>query len=480
MMQEYGVKPWVKVFPRKHTDFGEWYRKVLFDADVLDQRFPLKGCNVWKGYGTKIMDNIMNILEDLLDESDHEKTYFPLLIPEDVFSKESKHLKGFEDQVFWVNKAGANELTKKLVVRPTSETAMYQMFPLWVRSHADLPIRVYQTVSVFRYETRSTKPLIRDREIWPFNEAHTLHATPDEAEEQVKIGVEIYRELFRRLALPYLLVRKPTWELFPGAVMCFEFYTMMPDGKLLETGSVNNLGQSFSKVFDITFEKEDGTHDHAYQTCYGQSERLLASVIAIHSDDHGLVLPSSIAPIQAVIVPISYTGDAEKVTDYVATVEKRLQEGGFRVTLDSSAMTPGEKYYHWERKGVPIRVEVGPRETKKKIVTIVRRHTLQKREVPLEDLTSELKEALEEVDNDLLMWAEDQLRASINHITNLSEIQEGRILCAPFCGEERCRDIIEAASVEIIGLSLKENVAPTRCIACDNQATESVYIARTY
>ena len=470
----------MKVFPRKHTDFSEWYREVLFDADVLDQRFPLKGCNVWKGYGTKIMDSIMNILEDLLDESDHEKTYFPLLIPEDVFGKESKHLKGFEDQVFWVNRAGANELPRKLVVRPTSETAMYQMFPLWVRSHADLPIRVYQTVSVFRYETRSTKPLIRDREVWPFNEAHTLHATAEEAEDQVKIGVEIYRELFRRLALPFLLVMKPAWELFPGAVKCFEFYTMMPDGKLLETGSVNNLGQSFAKVFDIAFEKEDGTHELAFQTCYGQSERLLASVVAIHGDDNGLILPSSIAPIQAVIVPITYTRNNEGVKEYATEIQEHLKDEGIQITLDGSAMTPGEKYYHWERKGVPLRIEVGPRETKKKTATMVMRHTQEKREVQFEELATKIKGALDEIDHDLLTRAEEQLRACIDDISDVSEIREGHILQAAFCGEESCRQAIEELGVEIVGLSIEEDRPRGRCIVCGNETTESAYIASTY
>jgi len=219
----------------------------LFDADVVDQRFPVKGCLVWKGHGTRIMENIMKVLENLLDDTGHIKMHFPLLIPEDLFGKESRHLRGFEDQIFWVNRAGKRRLLRRLVVRPTSETAMYHMFSLWVRSHADLPVKVYQTVSVFRYETKATKPLVRDREMWPFDEAHTVHATLEEAEKQINIGVEIYKELFRRLALAYLLVRKPEWELFPGALGAFEFYTLLPDCRVLETGSVNNLGQAFSK-----------------------------------------------------------------------------------------------------------------------------------------------------------------------------------------------------------------------------------------
>ena len=188
------------------------------------------------------MDDIIALLETSLNETGHSKMYFPLLIPETVFGQESQHLKGFEEQVFWVNHARHSPLSTKLVMRPTSETAMYPMFSLWIRSHADLPLKVYQTVSVFRYETKSTKPLLRDREMYPFNEAHTAHASLEEAENQIAIGVQLYTTLFSKLALPYLLVRKPSWELFPSALSAYEFYTLMPDGKVLETGSVNNLG----------------------------------------------------------------------------------------------------------------------------------------------------------------------------------------------------------------------------------------------
>ena len=481
-----GVELWVFVFQHKHSDFSDWYREVLFDADVLDQRFPVKGCNVWKGYGTKIMDNIMAILEDLLDQTGHSKTYFPLLIPEDLFGKESQHLRGFEDQVFWVNRAGRRMLSRKLVVRPTSETAMYQMFSLWVRSHADLPIKVYQTVSVFRYETKSTKPLIRDREMWPFNEAHTVHATLEEAEEQMEIGLQLYKELFGRLALPYLLVKKPDWELFPGAVSAYEFYTLMPDGKVLETGSVNNLGQSFSKVFDITFEREDGARDYAYQTCYGQSERLLASVIAVHGDDNGLILPSSIAPTLVVVVPIVYTGSAEEVLNYARTIESELKSKGFTVTLDQRELTPGEKFYYWEKRGIPIRMELGPRETMNETVTVVQRNTLQREEIQLENMVKKIEESLCKIDQDLLIRSKRLLKENIGFVSNLAEaseaIQKGKnILGVPFCGGESCRDRIEEETkMEIIGFSIEKNAVRQKCTACDREAKELAYLARTY
>ena len=458
----------------------------MFDADVLDQRFPVKGCNVWKDYGTKIMQNIMAILEELLDHTGHLGMYFPLLISENLFGKESQHLKGFEDQVFWVDRAGKRKLSRKLVIRPTSETAMYYMFSLWVRSHADLPIKAYQTVSVFRYETKSTKPLIRDREMWPFNEAHTVHATLGEAEKQIEIGIKIYKELFKRLALPYLLVKKPKWELFPGAISAYEFYTLMPDGRALETGSVNNLSQAFSKVFDITFEKEDGTRDYAYQTCYGQSERLLANVIATHGDDHGLVLPPSIAPISVVIVPIIHMVGTEGVLNYARTIESLLKEKGFAVTLDKRELTPGKKFYYWEKRGIPIRLELGLREMKNETVTIVQRHTLQREEIPLENMVKGIEEALGKMGQDLLSRSRELLKENIGFASNLAELSEAvlkgkNILGVPFCGEENCRDLIEEETkMEIIGCSIEKNAIHQKCLVCDKEAKETAYLARTY
>lgn len=474
------------MFQLKHSRFSDWYREVLFDADVLDQRFPVKGCNVWKGYGIKIIENIMTLLEDLLDQSGHSKMYFPLLISENIFGKESQHLKGFEDQVFWVNRAGKKGLSRKLVVRPTSETAIYHMFSLWVRSHADLPIKVYQTVSVFRYETKSTKPLIRDREVWPFNEAHTVHATLEEAEKQIEIGIQIYKELFKRLALPYLLVKKPKWELFPGAISAYEFYTLMPDGRVLETGSVNNLGQAFSKVFNITFEKKDGTRDYVYQTCYGQSERLLASVIAIHGDDHGLILPSSIAPTLVVIVPIVYTESMKEVLNYTRTLESLLKGKGFAVTLDDRELTPGEKFYYWEKRGFPIRLEIGLREMKNNTVTIVKRHTLQRKEIPLENTVKEIEEALSKIDQDLLSRSKRLLKENMEFVSNLAEVsevfQKGKnILGVPFCGSESCGDLIEEETeMEIVGFSIEKEAIQQKCLVCDKEAKELAYLARSY
>jgi len=458
----------------------------LFDADIIDQRYPVQGFVVWKEYGAKIIEKIMKILEKSLEDTGHSKTYFPTLIPEDLFGKESQHLRGFENEVFWVTKAGKQSLPRKLVLRPTSETGMYDVFSLWVRSHKDLPIKIYQTVSVFRYETKTTKPLIREREMWPFNEAHTVHATLEEAEKQISIGIEIYEKLLQRLALPYLLVRKPQWELFPGAISAFEFYTLLPDGKVLETGSVNNLGQAFSRVFSIKYEKDDGSHEYAYQTCYGQSERLLASVISVHGDDHGLVLPPSISPILVVIVPIIYAETAEKVIEYAKSIEKILYKKGFTAILDLRDLTPGEKFYYWEKRGIPIRLEIGSREAEDKTVTIVRRDTLAKESAHLREMPKGIRRKLLEIHRDMSKRAWKSLTANVTFVSNLASVtgrkrKKKSITKAYWCEDEKCHNKIESETkMDIIGLAVKRRMGKRkRCIACGGEAKEIVYIAKS-
>ncbi|MBU4607658.1 MAG: proline--tRNA ligase, partial [Methanobacterium sp.] len=223
------------------TNFSEWFHDILEEAEIIDSRYPVKGMHVWLPHGFQLRKEILNILKNILDR-DHEEVLFPLLIPEGELAKEGIHVKGFEDEVYWITHGGLTELNQKLALRPTSETAMYPMFALWVRSHTDLPLKVYQTVNTFRYETKHTRPLIRVREITTFTEAHTVHSTRSEAEEQVEKAIEIYKEYFDTLALPYVITRRPVWDKFPGADYTMAFDTIMPDGKSLQIGTVHNLG----------------------------------------------------------------------------------------------------------------------------------------------------------------------------------------------------------------------------------------------
>ena len=312
------------------SNFSEWFRWVLDGAELYDYRYPIKGCGVWRPYGFKLRRNILEIIRKLLDSTGHDEILLPLLIPETLLAKESEHVKGFEGQVYWVTRGGYDDLDVKLALRPTSETALAPMLKLWIKSHADLPIKIYQIVSVFRYETKATRPLIRVREITTFKEAHTAHATFEDSERQIKEAVEIYSRFFDELYIPYVINIRPSWDKFAGALYTIAFDTLMPDGRVMQIGTVHNLGQNFSKAFDITYLKVDGTHDYVWQTCYGISERVIAALISIHGDDRGLIIPPNIAPIQIVIIPIPYKGVEEIVDKACREVYGILVKAGFR------------------------------------------------------------------------------------------------------------------------------------------------------
>ena len=271
-------------------DFSAWYNDILWRAEIMDVRYPVKGLYVWYPYGFAIRKYVYQRLRDLLDR-DHQETLFPLLIPEQEFMKEAEHIKGFEDEVYWVTHGGTVPLDVKLALRPTSETAIYPMYALWIRSHADLPIKYYQIVNTFRYETKQTRPLIRLREITSFKEAHTVHATWEEANEQVEEAIRLYREFYDGLCIPTLVSKRPDWDKFPGADFTIAVDAIMPNGKTLQIGTVHHLGDHFSRTFNITYEDKNGEQKLAQQTCYGISERSIAALISIHGDDKGLILP---------------------------------------------------------------------------------------------------------------------------------------------------------------------------------------------
>ena len=307
-------------------EFSEWYSDILEKAEIYDVRYPIKGCGVYLPYGFKIRRYTFEIIRKLLDESGHDETLFPMLIPEDLLAKEAEHIKGFEDEVYWVTHGGKTPLDVKLALRPTSETPIYYMMKLWVKVHTDLPIKIYQIVNTFRYETKHTRPLIRLREIMTFKEAHTAHSTKEEAEEQVKQAISIYKKFFDALGIPYLISKRPEWDKFPGAEYTMAFDTIFPDGRTMQIATVHNLGQNFAKTFEIIFETPTGDKDYAYQTCYGISDRGIASIIAIHGDEKGLILPPIVAPIQIVIVPLIFKGKEDIVMEKAKEIYEKLKD----------------------------------------------------------------------------------------------------------------------------------------------------------
>ena len=477
MAEETGALP-------SRTDFSAWYNEVIRRADIMDVRYPVKGLYVWYPFGFALRNHTYTLLRTLLNR-DHEETLFPLLIPETEFMKEAEHIKGFEDEVYWVTHGGTNELDVPLALRPTSETAIYPMYSLWIRSHTDLPLKLYQIVNTFRYETKHTRPLIRLREITSFKEAHTVHATWEEAAAQVEVALGLYKEFYDRLRVPVIISRRPDWDKFPGADYTIAVDTVMPDGKTLQIGTAHMLGDHFSRTYDITYEDANGERQYAYQTCYGISERSIAAVISVHGDDKGLVLPPEVAPIEVVIVPIIVGKRRDEVLSAAAALEAELRNAGLVVRLDDRDMRPGAKYYHWEMRGVPLRIEIGPRDIDANTVVAVtrsgRKTTLDRRGV-VEGVSSVLTQFGEE----LSQAAHQAMAGRIAVAGTLEETTEAvktGVAVVHWCGSQECAEKIETVvDASILGSEIRSDliaVSDGPCIACGGKGT-STLVARTY
>ena len=482
--------------PSKYGEsFSEWFSWILSEAEIYDYgRYPVKGVGIWLPYGFQIRRRVIELIRKLLDERGHEEILLPMLIPETLFRKESEHVRGFEGEVFWVTRAGLNELDIKLVLRPTSETALSYMESLWIKSYKQLPKKFYQIVSIFRYETKMTKPMIRVREVTTFKEAHTAHETFEDAERQVLEAIEIYRKFFDELGIPYIISRRPQWDKFFGAVYTIAFDTLLPDGRTLQIGTVHNLGQAFSSVFEIKFQRRDETIDVVWQTSYGISERVIATIIAYHSDERGLILPPNIAPIQVVIVPIPGKSerDAELIKSLAHQVLELLTREGIRAKLDDREdMRPAEKFYEWERKGVPLRIEIGPREAKNNAVTIFRRDTMSRESVDVDRCTARVKELLSEIASSLKERAWRWFREHIGFFERLEDaidyVKRGGIAEVPWCGDDNCAQrIVELfEGIHVLGTPLpvierQRSVEGKKCVLCQRDAVAILRIAKRY
>ncbi|MGA2913624.1 MAG: proline--tRNA ligase [Methanoregula sp.] len=466
-------------------DFSAWYNDILWRAEIMDVRYPVKGLYVWYPYGFAIRKYVYQRLRDLLDR-DHQETLFPLLIPEQEFMKEAEHIKGFEDEVYWVTHGGKTPLDVKLALRPTSETAIYPMYALWIRSHADLPIKYYQIVNTFRYETKQTRPLIRLREITSFKEAHTVHATWEEANEQVEEAIRLYREFYDGLCIPTLVSKRPDWDKFPGADFTIAVDAIMPNGKTLQIGTVHHLGDHFSRTFNITYEDKNGEQKLAQQTCYGISERSIAALISIHGDDKGLIFPPTVAALQAVIVPIMIGKRHEDVMAAAQQLTNDLTAAGFRVKLDTRDMRPGAKYYWWEIRGVPLRLELGPRDLDAGKVMAVKR-TGGKDSICLATVTEDMTRILGEVTDALRARAEEHTKSrlcTINSLDSLNtSLDAGKVAVVHWCRQKECGDAIEAkTNASILGTNVRSQyVSGTdgTCIVCGKPG-KATLIGRAY
>ncbi|HTP54321.1 MAG TPA: proline--tRNA ligase [Thermoplasmata archaeon] len=430
--------------PDKRTAFIDWYLAVVEAAELSDKRYGIKGMNVWTTYGFRARRNLDRVLVREAEASGAEGVEFPALIPATEFAKEKEHIQGFDAQVYWVTKGGLSELDVPLVLRPTSETAMYPIFALWVRSHKDLPLNVYQIVNTFRYETKTTRPFVRVREIHFFEE-HTCQVDEARATERVAANLAAFRRMAASFALPYLAVRRPEWDKFAGAHYSVALDIPIGEARTLQIGSVHHYRENFSVPYGIRYEAADGTQRPVHQTTFGLSERLLGAILAVHGDEKGAVFPSEIAPYEVVIVPIPAGEAGPEIERIAEEIAERLRRAGRRAHVDRGDERPGAKYYRWELKGVPLRLEVGKREAEGRRATAVDRLG-RKSFVSLDALEAEVGERLASFDAALAEAAGIRFRDAFSVAAHLSDLaQSDRVRLVGWCGREECGHAIEKA-----------------------------------
>ena len=461
------------------ADFPQWYTDVCKKTGLVDYG-PVKGTMVIRPYGYAIWENIQREMDSRFKATGHKNAYFPMLIPMSFFTKEAEHVEGFAPEVAVVTHAGGEELAEPLAIRPTSETIIGNMYSKWLQSYRDLPILINQWANVVRWE-KTTRPFLRTSEfLW--QEGHTVHATEEEAMEETIKMLGVYKEFAENvLAIPVLCGRKTEKEKFAGAVATFGMEAMMKDGKSLQSGTSHYLGQNFSKAFDIKFLDKDGVQKYAYTTSWGTSTRMIGAVIMAHGDARGLVLPPKVAPEQAVIVPIA----AKKggVMEACQDIKTKLEKAGVRVVLDDTDNSPGWKFNEWEMKGVPVRIEVGPRDLEAGKVMLFRRDTLEKSGCALGATVETVVSLLECVQRDMLESARarrDEKIVSANDAEGiLSGVEAGNFVKAGWCGCRDCEDKIKEktnATARVICDKLQHEV----CAVCGKPAKHSVYFARAY
>lgn len=437
--------------------------------------------NVWRPYGWELMNNVDKLIREEMFCSDHKEVCFPLLIPESSFKKEEEHIEGFGSEVYWITHAGLNKLEEKWLLRPTSETAMYPIFSLWIRSHADLPLKTFQIVNTFRYETKQTRAFIRVREIH-FFEAHTCHVDFEDAERQIAEDKKIADSLFNKLCLPYFFSKRPEWDKFAGAYYTISIDVLMPSLRTLQLGSIHQYKDNFAKPYEITYEAEDGSHKNCHQTTYGMSERILGAIVGIHADNKGLVLPPEVAPIQVVIIPIIFKEKEKIVLDLCKKLCSNLKSVGIKAHVDNRAITPGNKYYDWELKGIPMRVEIGPRDVDKKEVVLVRRDNSAKRSVKEKEAVENIKKELKNISSGLKDRAKKILDENFHRVKTIDDAKElTGIIELPWCGNEDCAlEIENILEGNTLGEPIEEKELNESCPVCKKPSITWMRYAKTY
>jgi len=469
----------------KNDNFSEWYTQVVVKAELADYA-PVKGLIVLRPDGYSIWESIKESLDKKLKETGHRNGFLPVLIPESLLGKEKEHFEGFNPEVFWVTHSGNSELGDKLALRPTSETLAYSLYSKWIKSWRDLPLKINFWNTALRAEIKGTKPFIRTSEfLW--QEGHTVHANKDEAEKEVADILQLYKKTIEEeLAVPVVTGKKSEKDKFVGAVYTDTLESLMPDGKALQMGTSHFLGQNFSKPFDVKYLDENNVETFAWQTSWGVSWRLIGGMIMIHGDDKGLVLPPKVAPIQVVIIPIYYSNDdKEKVMQKANQIKDILSEIDLRVHLDDrEQLTPGFKFNDWEMRGIPIRIEIGPKDIAKNQAVLVRRHNQTKTSIEMDSLTEKISSELKNIQKEMFDAAKKILDERIVRVSEYQQFKEqldnGKMIDCSWCGNQTCEDKIKEETGADIRVIPSDNTKAETCIYCKNSGTTNVLFARGY
>ena len=477
---------YVEHIAKKSDDFNQWYVDVVRKAELADYT-PVKGCMVIRPYGYALWENIRDALDEMIKATGHQNMYFPLLIPESYLLKEAEHVEGFAPEVAWVTRGGKGDLEEPLAIRPTSEAIIGPLYKKWIRSHRDLPVLINQWANVVRWEMR-TRLFLRTTEfLW--QEGHTFHATSEEAAAEVERMLECYRVLAEDwCAMPVIRGRKTESEKFAGADYTLSIEALMSDGKALQSGTSHHLGQNFTRAYDITYADRENQREHPFGTSWGLSTRVIGGIIMAHGDDAGLIMPPRVAPIQVVIVPIYRGPEQEEVVMRVARELRDSLAPAIRVHVDERDEKPGYKYNDWELKGVPLRVELGPRDIEAGQAMVVNRLDREKTPVSLPELPARLGEMLTAFQARLFDRALELRKSFTVEVRSRAELvaafADGRNSLAhgSWCGDEACEMEIKDSARGVTIRAIEEGVEPqaSACAGCGKPAKYSVYWARAY
>ena len=472
----------VKEITNIDEDFAQWYTDIVLKAELADYT-DTKGCIAIKPYGYAIWENIQNYTDKKFKETGVENVYFPVLIPESLLQKEKDHVEGFAPEVAWVTEAGGEKLDERLCIRPTSETIISTMYSKWLKSWRDLPFVYNQWCNVLRWE-KETRPFLRSREfLW--QEGHTVHETAKEAKERTMQMLDIYADVAENLlAIPVIKGIKTESEKFAGAEETYTIESMMHDGRALQSATSHYFGQNFTKPFDIKFQNREGKEEYAYQTSWGSSTRLIGALIMAHGDNRGLKLPPRVAPVQVVIVPIAQ--HKAGVLDKVYEIKNSLSSE-FRIKVDDrDKYSPGYKFNYWEMKGVPIRLEIGPRDIENGECILVRRDTAEKVTVKLDNLKEEVEKMLTNIHNNMFEECKNRLKEkttvalSLDEFKNSMETNQGFIK-AMWCGDEECENKIrELTGAKSRCMPFEQEKISDKCVCCGKPANKMVVWGKQY